>query len=80
MLLPTVLVFTAARFGVLAVLATIVTYHLVVFYPVTTELSAWYAGDFIVCMIFLSALAIYGFYISLAGQPIFESKLLAERE
>jgi serine/threonine-protein kinase len=77
---PTILIFTASRFGVLSVIAIITTYHLVVFYPITTELSAWYAGDFILCVIFLLALAVFGFYISLAGQPIFHARFLEERE
>jgi hypothetical protein len=78
--LPSVLVLTAARFGVLAVMATIASYHLVIFYPITTELSAWYAGDFILCVIFLLSLAVYGFYVSLAGQPIFEGKFFGEEQ
>jgi uncharacterized membrane protein len=57
-----------------------VFYHLVVYYPITTELSAWYAGDFILCAVALAALAIYGFYTSLAGQKIFEAKFLKDAE
>ncbi|HLM00771.1 MAG TPA: serine/threonine-protein kinase [Pyrinomonadaceae bacterium] len=79
-LFPTFLVLTAARFGVLAMASGFVFYHLIVFYPVTTELSAWYAGDFILCALALLALAFYGFYTSLAGQPIFEGKLLADAD
>ncbi|HEX8369643.1 MAG TPA: hypothetical protein VF604_13950, partial [Pyrinomonadaceae bacterium] len=77
-LFPTFLVLTASRFGVLAMASGFVFYHLIVFYPVTTELSAWYAGDFVLSVIALAALAIYGFYTSLAGQPIFQGNLLAE--
>ncbi|HEX9961855.1 MAG TPA: serine/threonine-protein kinase, partial [Pyrinomonadaceae bacterium] len=79
-LFPTFLVLTAARFGVLAMASGFVFYHLVVFYPVTTELAAWYAGDFVVCAIVLSALATYGFHTSLAGQPVFQGKLLADAD
>lgn len=77
---PTVLVLPAARFGVLTQMATILTYHLTIFYPVTTNLSAWYAADFVLCMIVLSAVAIFAFYHSLAGQPIFEGRILKEVE
>ncbi|MET0754067.1 MAG: serine/threonine-protein kinase, partial [Pyrinomonadaceae bacterium] len=77
---PTLMVLMTARFGVLAMMSTFLTYHLVVFYPITTELSAWYAGDFLLCAGFLLGLAIYGFYISLAGQKIFEAKFLKEVE
>jgi serine/threonine-protein kinase len=78
MVFPTYLVLTAARFGVLAMMSAFVFYHIVVFYPITTELSAWYAGDFVLCAGFLAALAIYGFYVSLAGQPIFQAVFLEE--
>jgi serine/threonine-protein kinase len=78
--MPTFMVLTAARFGVLAMMSGLVFYHLIVFYPITTELSAWYAGDFILCAVSLAALAIYGFYTSLAGQKIFEAKFLKDVE
>jgi serine/threonine-protein kinase len=78
--MPTFLVLTAARFGVLAMMSGLVFYHIIVFYPITTDLSAWYAGDFILCAVSLAALAIYGFYTSLAGQKIFEGKILRDIE
>jgi serine/threonine-protein kinase len=77
-LFPTALVLTAARFGVLATVAMFVFLHLVFFYPFTTELSAWYATDFLLCAAFLLVLAIYGFYTSLAGQPLLKGKLLED--
>ncbi len=77
---PTLMVLMTARFGVLATIATFLTYHLVVFYPITTEFSAWYAGDFLLCAGVLIALAVYGFYTSLAGQKIFQGKLLKDIE
>jgi hypothetical protein len=77
-LFPTALVLTASRFGVLATVAMFVFLHLFVFYPFTTELSAWYATDFLLCATFLLILAIYGFYTSLAGQPLFKGKLLED--
>ena len=76
---PTMLV-VMARFGVLASMAAFLTYHLTIFYPITTELSAWYATDFILCVVFIVALAIYGFWTSLAGQKIFEGSFLKEVE
>jgi len=36
-------VFVLYRFGLLAALSAYFVYHLLVFYPMTTELSAWYA-------------------------------------
>ena len=77
---PTIMVLPAARFGVLAQTATIFTIHLFIFFPITTELSAWYAGGFVLCAALLLALAIFGFYTSLAGEKIFETKFLKDIE
>jgi len=71
------LVFMTARFGVLAVVSAGVL-GLRGFYPITSELSAWYAGDYVLFLVFLAALAIYGFYTSLAGQPLLKGKLLQD--
>lgn len=42
----------------------------------TPHLAAWYASSMILGIIFFLGLAIYGFRISLAGQPIFSSNVL----
>ncbi len=44
----------------------------------TTELSAWYATDFLMALSICLALVIFGFYTSLAGQPLFSGKLLQD--
>jgi serine/threonine-protein kinase len=64
------------RFGPLALMSTLMVFHLWVFYPITTDFGAWYAGSFILGTSILLALAIYGFYISLAGQPLWGGKFL----
>lgn len=74
----TLFVIAAARFGPVALISTVIFVHLRVFFPITTELTAWYAGDFVLDLIFLVALACYGFYTSLAGQPVFSGGLLKE--
>ena len=52
--------------------------HLWVFYPMTTELTAWYATDFLMALTICVALAVFGFYTSLAGQPLFSGRLLQD--
>ena len=74
----TLFVVAGARFGPVTLISTLVFLHLAIFFPITTELTAWYAGDFILDLIFLLALAFYGFYTSLAGQPLFSGGLLKE--
>ncbi len=68
--------FVLYRFGLLAAVSALFFAHLWVFYPMTTELSAWYATDFLMGLTICVALAIFGFYTSLAGQPLFGGKLL----
>ena len=70
--------FVLYRFGLLASAAAFFFAHLWVFYPMTTELSAWYAMDFLMALSICVALVIFGFYTSLAGQPLFGGKLLQD--
>ena len=70
--------FILYRHGLLALCAMLFVVHLWVFYPMTTELRAWYAFDFVIGAIVCVALAAYGFYTSLAGQSVFSGKLLQD--
>jgi tRNA A-37 threonylcarbamoyl transferase component Bud32 len=73
-----IILFVLYRFGLLALCATLFVAHIWVFYPMTTELKAWYAVDFVIGMIICLALAGYAFYTSLAGQPVFGGKLFQD--
>ena len=64
------------RYGLLAYVSATFFLHLVIFYPITSEFSAWYAGDFVPALVISLALAVYGFYTSLAGRPIFRGRFL----
>ncbi|MEO8649621.1 MAG: bifunctional serine/threonine protein kinase/MFS transporter [Acidobacteriota bacterium] len=71
------MVLTAARFGVLAMLSAMVfseTFNR----PVTSELSAWYAGEFWLYALFCILLGVFGFYTSTAGQKIWQGKILGD--
>ena len=71
-------VLTLIRFGLLALVSVVFFSHILVFYPVTTELTAWYALDFTIALAIAIALAAYGFYISLGGQKLLPGSLLEE--
>ena len=71
-------VFALKRYGLLAVISALFFFNLGIFYPMTTELTAWYAIDFTIALVICIALAVYGFYISLGGQPVFKGGLLQE--
>ncbi|HYN84396.1 MAG TPA: protein kinase [Pyrinomonadaceae bacterium] len=68
--------FILLRFGMLALIATQFFIFLFLFYPATTDFSAWYAGPFIIGLVFALALAGAAFYTSLGGRPIFQGKLI----
>ncbi len=63
------------RYGLLALISSIFFLHLIIFYPVTSDLSAWYAADFVLALIICLALVVFGFYTSLAGEPLFRGAL-----
>ncbi|MGH9929887.1 MAG: serine/threonine-protein kinase [Pyrinomonadaceae bacterium] len=67
-----------ARFGLLAMIAAQFFVQLFVTYPMTPDFSAWYAGSTIFGLGAGLALVVYGFYISLGGQPVFKGGLLRE--
>lgn len=75
---PFIPVYVLYRYGLLAAVATFFFSHLEIYYPITTELTAWYAIDFTIAVVICVSIAVYGFYISLAGQPLFSGKFLQE--
>ncbi len=77
-LLGATVVFPLIRFGLLAVISTLFFSYLAVYYPITTELTAWYATDFTIALAIALVLAAYGFYISLGGQKLLSGRLLEE--
>jgi serine/threonine-protein kinase len=77
-LIPTLLVVTVARFGLLAAITWQLFFLLTFFWPLTTNFSLWYSSSAIFALAILVGLAVYGFYTSLAGQPIFREGILKE--
>jgi len=63
------------RYGLLALISAIFFLHLMIFFPVTSDFSAWYAADYVLALIISLALAAFGFYTSLAGEPLFRGAL-----
>ncbi len=60
------------RLGFLAHIIMALTYDTLVLAPLTTNFSAWYAGNGLAMVAFNFALAAFGFYTSQAGRPIFQ--------
>jgi predicted Ser/Thr protein kinase len=66
----------AARFGLLALYSFFLFSSLIRANPITSDFSSWYAGSTIFVLVALTSLAVYGFYTSLAGQPLLKRNLL----
>jgi len=71
-------VLIAARFGVLATLSFFFL-SFVGQIPFAADLTVWYAGNFILVIVIVAGLTVYGFYTSIAGAKLFgEKSLLGE--
>ncbi|HEX8190994.1 MAG TPA: hypothetical protein VF586_21725, partial [Pyrinomonadaceae bacterium] len=66
------------RYGLLALISAVFFLHLNIFFPITSELTAWYAGDFVLALAVSLALAVYGFRVSLGGRALFSAGLLED--
>ncbi len=67
------------RFGLVCALSAHVGSDLLLWIIGTLDLRDWYAGSMLVVLAVLGALATYGFWVSLAGQPILKDMLLTEK-
>jgi hypothetical protein len=70
------IVWVLYRYGLLAIASSLFVLHLHIFFPFTSDFTAWYAGDFVPALVIVLALACYGFYTSLAGQSLFRGDIL----
>ncbi len=69
-------IFVMLRFGLLAFVVGQAVVNIFVLFPITADLSAWYAGSTIFVLVFIAALASFAFHTALAGRQLFGSKLL----
>jgi hypothetical protein len=72
--LYTALAAGALRFGLVALVAALFTADMTLNVPVTLNPSAWYFTDAALAVATVAALAIWGFYIALAGQTPWKSE------
>jgi Protein kinase domain/zinc-ribbon domain len=78
LLFGALIVFVAARFGILALYATFLVYVLIVNLPVTLDFSRWYAGRSLFVLLIVLGLAFGGFWIALGGKSPFGTVALEE--
>ena len=72
-----ILILIAYRFGVLASISFFIVLALRQI-PFAADLTTWYAGNFMLAMLLLTGLTVYGFYTSIAGQKLWQGKLLGD--
>ncbi len=68
--------FILLRFGLLAMFFSQFFILMFNFFPITPDLSVWYAGGTLLCLSVGLALILFGFKTSLAGQPLFRGSLV----
>jgi hypothetical protein len=71
-------VFCLIRFGLLTLVTNYVLYGVLRTFPLTTQGSAWYAGISLAGIMLMAAIALYAFYTSLGGRPVFGGAVLEE--
>ena len=67
--------FALTRFGVLTAAALLYVHAVATAFPLTTNLSVWYADSALLAISTILALAIYAFHITLAGRPLWRDTL-----
>ncbi|MGH9365382.1 MAG: serine/threonine-protein kinase, partial [Thermoanaerobaculia bacterium] len=78
LLISVLMVFVAARFGILALYASLLTATLMSLCPLAPDFSHWYAGRTLFVLLSVAGLAAWGFHTALGGRPVFGSTSLEE--
>jgi hypothetical protein len=65
--------FVWMRFGLLADLVARLVYLLVLYYPLSPDLFAWYSGATLFVLLVVTGVAVYGFVTSTVGRPWFRN-------
>jgi hypothetical protein len=66
------------RFGLFCLMVLFTTHDVLHYFVNSIQLSRWYAASTLLGVLFVLALAVYGFRVSLAGRPIFSGIALDE--
>jgi hypothetical protein len=66
------------RFGLLVIVTAYFVQFFLNAFPLTLDLSAWYAGNTFLIGLFLIGLAVWALRISLAGRPMLRDAILQE--
>jgi hypothetical protein len=73
-----ILIFSLKRFGLFCLVVLFISDDVSTEFVYSIQLSHWYAAPTILGVLFVLALAVYGFRVSLAGRPVFSGAALDE--
>jgi serine/threonine-protein kinase len=76
LLMVSIIVLTIQRLGLVAITSLFFVYFVMTSALITLDTSRWFFPSTVVLLAIPAALALYGFYASRGGEPIFGSKLL----
>jgi hypothetical protein len=62
----------------LALVVNFLVFNILQNFPLTTQTSSWYSGISLTGILLMAAMALYGFYTSLGGRPVFGGAVLEE--
>ena len=65
------MVMTLMRCGLLAMVMSLFITTFAGFFPLSTDLSVWYASEIVFTIVVVLAIALFGLRTALAGQPLF---------
>jgi hypothetical protein len=71
-----VLGFVLFRSGILGFATGMNLWALIIHLPLTPRPASWYAGAMVLSLAFIVAPALYGFWTSQAGRPLFRDEIL----
>jgi serine/threonine-protein kinase len=77
-LFASILLVQLVRFGLLTTAASFLIMHILSHYPITLDAGEPYFATSVMALVLAAGVAVYGFYVSLAGRPLFQDALLQE--
>ncbi len=63
------------RSGLVVLMSAVFVAVVLARYPITLDVSTWYAGTSLFALLTIAGLAVYGLWVSLAGRPLFKDEL-----
>jgi hypothetical protein len=78
LLFSSVLVMLLFRFGLLTLVVACSVLTILTYYPLTPDLSSWYAQNTVLVTLVLAAVTAYGLRVSLAGRSPYRDPVLSE--